>query len=213
MTAMRITIIGATGMIGSEVTAEALRRGHTVIAASRHPAGSAPPGGIPAAVDADDGTAVAACLVTVDVAVLAVRPAPGDEDSLARWTRTALDQAAATDTRIIIVGGSGPLRRPDGTGLVVDDPRWVPEQYRAIALASTEQRRVCQDHDGSDWTYLSPPAQIAPGERTGRFVRGTDTLLVSTAGDSFISVADFAIAVVDEVEHPSRAAHITVASV
>lgn len=209
---MRITIIGATGMIGSEVTAEAARRGHDVTAASRRPAGTAPAGVTPVAADAGDLAVVKALLAAADVAVLAVRPAPGQEETLPEMTRTVLDAAAATRTRILVVGGSGPLWSHDRPGLlVVDDPDRVPPAYRAIALASTRQLQACNAHSGADWTYLSPPADIGPGERTGTFRRGTDTLLTSADGRSHISVEDFAIAATDELEHPTGTPHITVA--
>ena len=215
---MRITVIGATGMIGSEVTAEAARRGHDVTAASRHPtpsrhpADTAPVRVTSVAVDAGDRAAVKALLAAADVAVLAVRPAPGQEDTLPQVTRTVLDAGAATRTRILVVGGSGPLWSHDRAGLlVVDDPDRVPPAYRAIALASARQLQACKAHDGTDWTYLSPPAEIGPGERTGTFRRGTDTLLTAADGQSRISVQDFAIAAIDELEHSTGMPHITVA--
>ena len=209
---MHITVIGATGMIGSEVTAEAVRRGHHVTAASRHPAETATAGVITMAADASDLATVEALLTPADVAVLAVRPPRGHEQALPAMTRTVLDAGAATRTRILIIGGAGPLRSPDRPGfLVVDDPDRVPPAYQAIALASTEQLRACEAHRGADWTYLSPPAVIEPGERTGTFRRGTDTLLTAADGQSRISVQDFAIAAVDEVECPTGSTHITVA--
>lgn len=63
----------------------------------------------------------------------------------------------------------------------------------------------------ADWTYVSPPALVAPAERTGRYRRGTTTLLVASDGTSSISAEDFAVAVIDELETPSGERHVTVA--
>jgi uncharacterized protein len=209
---MHITVIGATGMIGSEVTAEAVRRGHAVTAASRHPAEATAATVAAVALDASDPAALKTVLAPADVAVLAVRPGQGQEQLLSEITRTVLDAGAATETRVLVVGGAAPLQIPGHTDLlVVDDPAWCPPAYRAIAVASAQQLRTCEAHRGSNWTYLSPPALIEPGERTGSFRRGTTTLLITPDGQSRISVEDFAIALVDELENPSGAARLTVA--
>ncbi|WP_432280693.1 hypothetical protein [Streptomyces luomodiensis] len=101
-----------------------------------------------------------------------------------------------------------------GTGdrdrLVVDNPAYVPAEYRAVALAGVAQLRVCQAHAGADWVYLSPPALLEPGARTGRYRRGTNTLLTAADGRSWISAEDLAVAVVDELETPGPERHITV---
>lgn len=92
------------------------------------------------------------------------------------------------------------------------EPDYVPDQYRAIAQASLDQYRVCQGHSRAGWVYLSPPAILEPGARTGRYRRGTTTLLVDESGDSRITTGDLAMAVIDELENPSGERHLTVAS-
>ncbi|MBC9718272.1 NAD(P)H-binding protein [Streptomyces sp. TRM66268-LWL] len=205
---MKLAVIGATGMVGSRVTAEALRRGHDVTAVSRSAPQDLPAGARRVAADVAQPEGLKAVLAAADAAVLAIRPAPGDEGSLAPLTAKLLDAAAGMP--VLVVGGAGPLRSPAG-GLVVDDPVYVPRQWRAIAVASCEQLAVCESHFGDTSTYLSPPALLAPGERTGTYRRGGDTLLVDPDGRSLISVEDLAVAVLDEIETPSGVRHLTVA--
>ncbi|MEV6627990.1 NAD(P)H-binding protein [Amycolatopsis sp. NPDC051106] len=140
-----------------------------------------------------------------DAIVAAARPAPGEEHTVATTTTALLDAAG---TRILVVGGAAPLRVPGG-GLVLDYPRYVPPEYRAIASASAAQLEVCRAHP-ADWVYLSPPAVLEPGSRTGVYRRGTTTLLVRPDGSSRISAEDLAAAVVDELENPGPDRHFTV---
>ncbi|MFD5702339.1 NAD(P)-dependent oxidoreductase [Streptomyces lasiicapitis] len=211
---MKIAVIGATGMVGSRVTDEAVRRGHTVTAVSRRlPASDSLPEGVdPVAADVTDLDALRPVLAAADVAVLTVRPAPGSEATLAPATNGVLDVAAATGTPLLIVGGAGPLRSPDEPDLlIVDNPAYIPAEWRDIAAASTEQFRAAERHSGAKWTYLSPPAILEPGERTGAYRKGTDTLLVDADGLSRISAEDLAVGVVDELEAPSGLSRLTFA--
>ncbi|QIB48203.1 NAD(P)-dependent oxidoreductase [Streptomyces aureoverticillatus] len=211
---MKIAVIGATGMVGSRVTDEAVRRGHTVTAVSRRlPApDSLPEGADPVAADVTDLDALRPVLAAADVAVLTIRPAPGSEATLAPATTGVLDVAAATGTPLLIVGGAGPLRSPDEPDvLIVDNPAYIPAEWRDIAAASTEQFRAAERHSGAKWTYLSPPAILEPGERTGAYRKGTDTLLVDADGLSRISAEDLAVGVVDELEAPSGLSRLTFA--
>ncbi|MEU6301819.1 NAD(P)-dependent oxidoreductase [Streptomyces chartreusis] len=259
---MTIAVLGATGMVGSRVIAEAVARGHRVLALSRKPGGG-DPNVTPIAVDVGDpeavGEALAGATVTgatatgatvagatatgvtatgvtatgatatgvtatgvtatgttpprpPDAVVLSVRTFPADREFLVGATRTVLDAAARLGTRVLVVGGADALRSPGDPDLPVADNRaYVPDEYRAVALAGTAQLRTCEAHADADWVYLSPPAELEPGERTGRYRRGTDTLLTaSDDGRSWISAEDLAVAVVDEVENPGTERHITV---
>lgn len=210
---MKIAIFGATGMAGSAITDEAARRGHHVLAASRHPRADGAADVASRAVDVADSTSVAAAVADMDAAVVAVRPAPGQESSLPALTRNVLDAARLHDVRVIVVGGSAPLWSPSLPGRrVFDDPAYVPAEWRTIAQASLDQFTACQQHPHEWWTYVSPPAFFGPGPRTGRYERGTDTLLVDERGTSRINAADFAIAIVDELENPGEDIHFTVAT-
>jgi putative NADH-flavin reductase len=105
--------------------------------------------------------------------------------------------------RLLIVGGAATLKVPDSGKLVLEDARYISEEWRAVAEASAAQHYRCIAEQAADWTYLSPPAILEPGERTGRYRKGTDDLLV-TDGTSRISVEDLAVAVVDELEDPAH---------
>ncbi|MEU4467530.1 NAD(P)H-binding protein [Streptomyces sp. NPDC024017] len=212
-----IAVLGATGMVGSRVIDEAGARGHRVLAMSRKPA-SEGPNVMPLAVDANDPHALheafadaAAHGAAPDAVVVAVRTFPADEEFLVGATRAVLDIAARRGLRVLVVGGAGALRSPGDRGvLVADNPTYVPAEYRTVAAAGIAQLRACQAHADADWVYLSPPALLEPGERTGRYRRGTDTLLTTAGGRSWISAEDLSVAAVDELENPGVEQHITV---
>ncbi|MFF4397253.1 NAD(P)-dependent oxidoreductase [Streptomyces sp. NPDC001480] len=210
---MTIAVLGATGMVGRRVVTEARRRGHRVLALSRKPA-SEDPGVTPAAVDVNDAPALSESLAgaAADAVVLTVRTFPADEEFLVAATRTVLDIAARLGIRVLVVGGAGALRSPGAPDLpVADNPVYVPAEYRAVAAAGVAQLRTCGAHAGADWVYLSPPALLEPGVRTGRYRRGTDTLLLDPEGKSRISAEDLAVALLDELESPGAERHFTVA--
>ncbi|MDA3629660.1 NAD(P)H-binding protein [Saccharopolyspora sp. WRP15-2] len=206
---MKIVVVGATGMVGSRVTTEAVQRGHHVTAVSR--SGEAMPGATAVRADATDRERMGGLFAGADAVVVATRPRPGQEGSVGETTGALLDAAAAAGRRILVVGGAGPLRTPGGSGLVVDDPAYVPAEWRTIAAASIAQLETCQAHR-TDWVYLSPPAVLEPGERTSRYRRGADTLIADSRGTSRISAEDLAVAVLDELEDPGGARHFTVGS-
>ncbi|MFJ5547369.1 NAD(P)-dependent oxidoreductase [Streptomyces sp. NPDC093225] len=243
---MTVAVLGATGMVGSRVLAEATARGHDVLALSRNPvpppapspaatgdrgnepgkqenraggrAGTLPGSVLPIAADAGSPQSLRAALAAsaahraADVVVLALRTFPADPEFLSATTRTVLDAAAELGIRVLVVGGAGALRSPADPGLLVaDDPAYVPDAWRPVAAAGIAQLSACRTHAHADWVYLSPPALLEPGVRTGRYRRGTDTLLTGTDGDSRISAEDLAVAVLDELETPARESHFTVA--
>lgn len=222
---MRITVIGATGMVGSRVVAEAADRGHRAIAISRTAprhhraevtsvqadASSAPEldralaGGRGSNGDDEPGRA--------DAIVLTVRADPGEEDAFITITEEALIASARIDVPLLVVGGAGPLKSPNNPEVtVIDNPDFVPPQWRSIAAASVAQLASCTAHPSARWAYLSPPAVLEPGPRTGTYQRGTTTLLTDENGLSHISVEDLAVAVLDEFESPGIDRHITVAA-
>jgi hypothetical protein len=101
--------------------------------------------------------------------------------------------------RFIMVGGAGSLEVAHGLRLV-DTPNF-PAEWKPIALAHADALEVLKTSD-LEWTSVSPAAVVQPGERTGKFRLGKDTLLTDSKGDSKISTGDFAAALVDEVEKP-----------
>lgn len=212
---MQITVIGAAGTVGSRVVAEAAARGHDVTAVVRDEARAV---GLPAGVrvrtgDAADVADVARLGAGQDVVVAATRPPAGREHELVTTTKALLAGIPGTGARLLVVGGAGSLIVPGSGGrLEAEDPDLVAPQYRAIARAGVQQLAACRAAADVDWTYLSPPAEMLPGTRTGRYRRGGDELLTDAAGRSAISVEDLAVALLDEVEAPAhRRARFTVA--
>ncbi len=209
---MKITVIGATGMVGSRVTAEAVRRNHQVTAVSRRPSAHPLPAGATAlTADITSASAPDAVTADADAIVLSVPPAL-DDDAVTDTMHRLLDASATAGIRVLLVGGAGPLRTPhDPARLAVDDETFVPPAWRPTARASAAQLRACESHSNQNWTYLSPPALLEPGERTGSYRSGRDTLLTDAEGASRISAEDLAVAVLDELERPTDTSRLTVA--
>lgn len=213
---MKIIVFGARGDVGSRIVGEALRRGHQVTAAVRSSAQStAALAGVETVVaDASDTAAVADLIKEYDLAISAVRPPDGKESDLVPLTASILSAAARTGTRVLIVGGAASLRLPDAPiHTVLTAPNFLPEPVVPIARASFAQYETAMAEVQADWTYVSPPAMLVPGERTGQYRVGGDTLLVDGNGQSQISMEDFSVALLDEAENPHhRQARFTVAN-
>jgi putative NADH-flavin reductase len=102
--------------------------------------------------------------------------------------------------RLLVVGGAGSLEVRPGVALL-DTPEF-PAAAKEEATRGKAALNALRAENGLDWTFLSPSAVIGPGERTGKFRLGGDALLVGTDGKSRISIPDYAIAMVDELENP-----------
>jgi hypothetical protein len=194
---MRILLIGAGGMIGQRVAAEARRRGHEVTGVTRSGSGAT------AAAEASDAAAVAALSAGHDALVLAVPPPRGDPEpsrALLAAGRGVLDGLRKAGVRrLVVVGGAGSLLVAPGVRLI-DTPRY-PAAYRDVGLAQCALLDLLRGQAADlDWTYISPPVTIGPGERTGGYQLGGDQLLADASGDSAISAEDYAVALVDELE-------------
>jgi len=196
---MDVAVIGGTGMIGSRVVAELASRGHTVTSVSRKGNGGGSGNVVVLKADVSDQVAMRKLAADHDVIVSAIGPSrePGGDPS--EFATTLVDLAkAVAGTRLVVVGGAGSLFVAPGVRLV-DVPEF-PEEYRAEGLASASALEALTSLSGAgEWSYLSPAPMITPGERTGHYVLGDDV----PAGES-ISAEDYAIAVVDEVEHPAH---------
>ena len=212
---MKIIVFGATGDVGSRVVAEALSRGHAVTAAARSEAKLQflPEAVTKRVADVADGESLAGLIAGHDLAISALRPPDGEEDSLVALTRSVLSAAAQTDVPALIVGGAASLRMPGQNGTtVLTAPGFLPEAVVPIARACFAQYELCMAETQADWSYLCPPAMLLPGERIGQYRVGSDTLLVDPAGESRISMEDFAVALLDEAEIPKhRGERFTVA--
>lgn len=189
---MKIAIIGATGRAGREIAAELARRGHSVTAISRKP-GAAAPNVTPVAGDAGDPAALAPLLAGHDAVVSAVMFHSTDPAKLIGAVRTA------GVPRYLVVGGAGSLEVAPGVKLI-DTPEF-PEAYKLEAGKGGEFLAILKGVTDIDWVFLSPSALFFEGPRTGTFRLGGDQLLTH-AGGSSISFADYAIAMADEIETP-----------
>jgi uncharacterized protein len=197
---MRLIIFGASGALGSRLVTEALARGHEVTAAARTPP-SDPRDTEWTTADATDAASVASVASGHDAALSAVTQHDRPE-VLAEVAGGLLDglQRAGVG-RLVVAGGAGSLMNAEGQRLV-DSPGfhddWKPE---ALAQAAALDRYLQTETD-VNWTYISPAVLLEPGERTGTYRVGADQLLVDERGRSRITMEDFAIAMLDEAEHP-----------
>jgi hypothetical protein len=208
---MKILVIGATGFIGNRVVEEAIRRHHVVTAVARRGNLDRVAGAQHLSADASDPGAIDPLIADADAVVLTIRAHPGREQDFLSATRTVLAAVGRSRSRLLVVGGAGPLRSPTTPEVtVLDDPRFVPPQWKAVARASSSQLDECRRHGEANWTYLSPPALVEPGVRTGTYRRGTDRLLLAHDGTSRISAEDLAVAVIDELEYPGTEPWFTV---
>lgn len=204
---MKITVLGAAGNVGRRVVAEALSRGHGVTAVVRN---SARANGLPVAANLRAGDAgrvedVANVSFGQDIVISAIKPAPGNKSETVATTNALMDGLAQTGVRLLVVGGAATLTVP-GTGgkTVIEDPNFLPVSFRQVGQASADQLEACRSESRVDWAYLSPPAYLAPGERTGNYRLGADELLLDAEGNSTISMEDLAVALVDEAEQPKH---------
>lgn len=203
---MNIALIGASGFIGSALLAEALARGHSVTAIVTRPEKLAPsPRLVAVACDVQDSAALAASLQGHEAVLTAFSGhAQGDtEDYYLRGMRSIIAAAGqAKVPRLLVVGGAGSLEVAPGLQLL-DTPEF-PAMYKPTAEGARKALGLLKAEKSLEWTMLSPSAVIAPGERTGKFRLGGDQLLTGSDGASRISVQDYAMAMIDELEKPAH---------
>ena len=207
---MKLVVFGATGNVGRCVVAEALDRGHAVVGVVRDPSAIVPPDPRITLVmgDATDAKRIAEVVRGADAVVSAISPRPNAQGlpapSLEANARALIaGLGAAGVRRVLFVGGAGSLEV--APGLALADTAEFPVLYKAEAEEGRAALAIWRNEaQGLDWTYLSPAAEIAPGERTGKYRTTGEQLLVDADGRSFISFADYAVAVLDELEHPQH---------
>lgn len=197
---MKITLYGASGMIGSRILNELVSRGHKVVAVVRNPSKVTSTDVEVRAGDVLDSRGVVETAKGAD-AVISAYAAPEDAtQQLADATKSllsALEQAGVR--RFLMVGGAGNLEVAPGVP-IVDTPKF-PREWISHGLAHKEALSILKQSD-LDWTSLSPAALIEPGERTGRFRLSGNAFIPDQDGQSRISAEDYAVAIVDELEHP-----------
>jgi hypothetical protein len=204
---MKIALFGATGWIGGGVAREALERGHLVTAVVRDKSRftlenenlSTTMG------DISDPASVVLAIAAHDAVIAALGSRrEGNHKIVTEGARILLGALPHSGVRRVIwVGGAGSLDVSPGVQLI-DAPAF-PAGWKAEAAAQVEALKIFRAMGGSnEWTFLCPPALLEPGQRTWRYRTGGDQLLTDEKGDSRISVEDFAVAVLDELERPAH---------
>ncbi|GKW26112.1 3-beta hydroxysteroid dehydrogenase [Pectobacterium carotovorum subsp. carotovorum] len=191
-----IALIGASGDAGSRILKELSDRGHTVTAIARHPEKIASLPNVTAKQgDALDSDALVALFKGHDAVVSAVKFGSSEPAILIAAVK------AAGVKRYLVVGGAGSLEIAPGQRLI-DQPDF-PDAYRPEASRGAAFLDLLKQEKDLDWSFLSPSAEFVPGQRTGKFRLGKDTLLSNDKGSS-ISFEDYAVALVDEIENPAH---------
>lgn len=193
---MRIAVICANGKVGKWIVKEAADRGLDVTAVVRGENTSA----AQKVLKKDLFDLTAADLKEFDVVI----------DAFGAWTEETLplhstslahlcDVLSGTDTRLLVVGGAGSLYvNPEHTVCVADGPDF-PDLFKPLAAAMAKALAELREREDVKWTYISPAGDFqAEGERTGAYILGGEELTLNARGESVISYADYAIAMVDE---------------
>ena len=193
---MKLAVVCANGKAGKLVVKEAVSRGLDVTAVVR-----------------GENKTEAAKVLTKDLMDLTAADLSGFDvvvDAFGAWTPETLDQhsttlkhlcdiLSGTDTRLLIVGGAGSLYvNPEHTAQVSDGPGF-PDAFKPLASAMAKALSELRERKDVKWTYISPAGDFqANGERSGQYILGGEELTLNSKGESIISYADYAIAMIDE---------------
>ncbi|MCW3795567.1 NAD(P)-dependent oxidoreductase [Paenibacillus sp. LS1] len=201
---MNIAIIGATGKAGSLILKEAADRGHEVTAIVRNASKLEDKSLNVLEKEVFDLTAED--IKGFDVIVNSFGAAPGQEHLHVEAGQALINILKdAPNTRLIVVGGAGSLFTDESKTLRVFESPGFPDAYKATATNQGQNLQDLQASSGIQWTFLSPAGFFNPeGVRTGKYQAGNDVILVNSEGNSYISYADYAIALVDEIENPQH---------
>lgn len=207
-----IILIGASGFVGSAILEEALNRGHKVTALVRNPEKIQVKNEnlTVLAVDATDVEALSKVVAGKDAVISAYNPGWGNprlyEEILENYPKIIEGVKKAGVQRLLVVGGAGVLYVQPGVRLM--DSGTLPAELMPAVKGEGELfLNVLSKENDIDWVYFAPPANLGnmgKGIRTGKYRLGTDTLLVDEKGDSFISVEDYAVAMIDELEQEAH---------
>ena len=193
---MKLAVVCANGKAGKLIVKEALNRGLDVTAVVR-----------------GENQTEAAQVIRKALFRLTADDLKGFDvviDAFGAWTEDTLPQhstslkhlcdvLSGTDTRLLVVGGAGSLYvNPEHTACVAEGPDF-PDAFRPLAAAMAKALGELRARGDVKWTYLSPAGDFqADGERTGQYILGGEELTLNARGESVISYADYAIAMVDE---------------
>ena len=195
---MKIAVVAANGRVAGKVITEAVNRGFDVTAFGRKENNT----------DAKD-------YIQKDLFDLTAEDLKGYDavvDAFGAWTEDTLGQhstslkhlcdiLSGTDVRLLIVGGAGSLYvNPEHTAQVSDGPD-LPDAFKPLAAAMAKALTELRERKDVKWTYISPAEDFqADGERSGKYILGGEELTLNSRNESIISYADYAIAMVDEIE-------------
>lgn len=202
----RIAVIGGTGYAGSHIVAEAVDRGHTVLSVARTAPSERVTGVTYIEGTLMDVPGLVAEIQGAEVVVVSV-PARGEMAGLLRPAVAELVATLQPGTRIGVIGGAGGSLSAPGGPRVIDLPsfndEYKPEAFEAIGILEDLQA----GDPSIDFFYVHPAGGFGawnPGERTGSYRDGGEVIVTDADGESFISGADLAVAVVDEIESPKH---------
>ena len=204
-----VLLIGATGFVGSAILNELLNRGHKVTAVVRDPAKLEGKAGVTAVKeDVANVDAIAALAKGKDAVISAYNPGWTNPDIAALITENyprILNAAKQSGVgRLLIVGGAGTLFC--APGLRVVDSGAIPEEIMGgVRPLGDFYLNTLMNENDIDWVFFSPAGAFDEnGQRTGKFRLGKDDLIVDAEGNSHISVQDYAVAMVDELEQENH---------
>lgn len=201
---MKIAVIGASGQIGAFIRDEALARGHQVTAIVRHPEKIPLQDPRLHVVEADIlKDKVDELVKGHDAVISAYNPGWKNPDmyneQIEGYKRIISGVKESGIKRLLVVGGAGSLEVAPGVQVL--DTTSFSEQVKKGVLATREVLYMLREEKELEWTFLSPPTSIKPGERTGHYRVGKDQLLKNKEGESKISTPDYAVAMLDELEN------------
>ena len=208
---MKIALIGATGFVGAGIRDEALARGHAVTAIVRKPEALPAHDKLAARpIDVLDTVALAAALAGHEAVVSAYSPGRATPietvyDAFVAAHRSIIEAVKRSGVaRYLAVGGAASLKTPDGVEFVDSPEAAAFAPFRPALMGTREQYYLLKDEPSLDWVFLAPSVMLAPGERTGKYRAGKDHILYSEPGKSSISLEDYAVAMLDEIERPAH---------
>jgi putative NADH-flavin reductase len=196
---MKVVLFGATGKSGSRLLNELVSRGHQVTAVARDTTKLPAASGVKVKQDdLSDVRRTADVIRGADAVISAYAPPADNTDALIGVTQRQVEAVRQSGVdRLLVVGGAGGLEVAPGTSLIASGH--LPAPYLPIANSHVKALEVLRKSD-VNWTYVAPAAYFEPGTRTGKFRVGTDELIMAANGESRISMEDYAIAMVDELE-------------
>lgn len=201
---MKIGIIGASGKAGSFILKEAVKRGHDVTAIVRDATKVSHKE--VAILETDIFDLKKEDLNSFQVVVNAFKAPDGEEHQHVEAGRVLINALKdVPETRLVVVGGAGSLYVDEDQTTQVSQTPDFSEAYFPTAKYMGENLEELQHSSGIQWTYISPGGMFDPeGKETGSYQKGKDYIILNSTGESYISYADYALAVLDEIENPQH---------